>query len=106
MFGPGVHIHGGNHKIDEIGRLLKHTSQKKQGDDKQVTIEDDCWIGANTIILSGVTVGKGSVVGAGSVVTKDIAPYSIYTGAPERKVRQRFTQEQIETHERMLKECV
>ena len=55
MFGPGVNIHGGNHKINEIGKLLKHTSEKKMGDDGIVTIEDDCWIGANAIILTNVS---------------------------------------------------
>lgn len=52
-----------------------------------VRIEDDCWIGAGAIILNGVTIGKGSVVGAGAVVTKDVAPYTIVAGNPARKIR-------------------
>ena len=102
MFGPGVHIHGGNHKIHEIGELLKHTSQKKQGDDGVVTIEDDCWIGANAIILNNVVIGKGSVIGAGSVVTKDVPPYSIYTGSPGMKLRDRFSSDSLKVHEQLL----
>lgn len=98
MFGPGVHIHGGNHKYNEIGNLLKHTTPKKSGDDGIVTIEDDCWIGANAIILSGVTVGHGSVIGAGSIVTKNIPPYSIYTGSPAMKLRKRFNDEDMLCH--------
>ena len=58
-----------------------------------VTVEDDVWIGFGTIILSGVTVGKGSVIGAGSVVARDIPPYSVYAGG--RVVRQRFPEEVI-----------
>ena len=52
-----------------------------------IRIEDDCWIGAGAIILTGVTIGKGSVVGAGSVVTKDVEPYTILVGNPARKIR-------------------
>lgn len=52
-----------------------------------IHIEDDCWIGAGAIILNGVTVGKGSVIGAGSVVTKDVEPYSIVVGNPAKKIR-------------------
>ncbi len=52
-----------------------------------VRIEDDCWIGAGAIILNGVTIGKGSVVGAGAVVTKDVAPYTIVAGNPARKIK-------------------
>ncbi len=72
MFGPGVNIHGGNHRINEIGKLLKHTTEKKPGDDGVITIEDDCWIGANSIILTNVTIGTGSVIGAGSVVARSV----------------------------------
>jgi acetyltransferase-like isoleucine patch superfamily enzyme len=51
-----------------------------------VLIEDDVWIGAGAIILPGVKVGKKSVVGAGSVVTKDVAPYTIVAGNPARQI--------------------
>lgn len=51
---------------------------------KRIVIEDDVWIGAHSTILPGITVGKGAVVGAGSVVTKDVAPYSIVVGVPAR----------------------
>jgi acetyltransferase-like isoleucine patch superfamily enzyme len=55
---------------------------------KQITIEDDCWLGANVVVTSGVTVGKHSVVAAGAVVTKDIPPYSIAVGNPARVIKQ------------------
>ena len=103
MFGPGVHIHGGNHKIKEVGKLMKHTSPKQQGDDGFVIIEDDCWIGSNAIILSNVTIGQGSVIGAGAVVTKSIPPYSVYTGVPQARLRNRFTEEELETHKKILR---
>lgn len=53
-------------------------------------IENDVWVGYGTTILGGVTIGEGSVIGACSLVTKDIEPYSIYAGVPARKIRSRF----------------
>jgi acetyltransferase-like isoleucine patch superfamily enzyme len=55
----------------------------------KVIIEDDVWIGANATILPGVRVGKGSVIGAGSVVTNDIPEYSIAVGIPARVISKR-----------------
>lgn len=52
-----------------------------------IVIDDDCWIGANTVITAGVTIGKHSVVAAGAVVTKDIPPYSIAVGNPSRVIK-------------------
>ena len=56
-----------------------------------ITIEDNVWIGINTTILKGVTIGKGAVVAAGSVVTKDCEPFGIYAGIPARKIGERKT---------------
>ena len=53
----------------------------------QITIEDDCWIAANVVITAGVTIGKHSVVGAGSVVTKNIPPFSVATGNPAKVIK-------------------
>ena len=54
----------------------------------QIVVEDDCWIAANVVLTAGVTIGKHSVVGAGSVVTKSIPPYSIATGNPAKVIKQ------------------
>lgn len=102
MFGPGVNIHGGNHRIREIGTHLDDVSPKKDGDDGVVTIGDDCWIGANAIILSNVTIGEGSVIGGGSIVTKDVPPYSIYTGSHAPQIRPRFDQDSEKKHIQMI----
>ena len=56
---------------------------------KKVVIEDYCWIGRNVMILPGVTIGKASIVAAGSVVTKDIEPYSIVGGNPAKLIKTR-----------------
>lgn len=56
---------------------------------KEVVIEDDCDLGIGTTILPGVRIGRGSVIGAGAVVTRDVEPYSIMAGVPARLVRRR-----------------
>lgn len=58
-----------------------------------VTIEDDVWVGANAVILPGITIGKHSVIGAGSIVTRNVPPYSVCIGNPARVVK-RYDQEQ------------
>lgn len=59
-------------------------------------IGHDVWIGANAIILPGVSrIGNGAVIGAGSVVTKDVGPYEIVAGNPARAIRMRFDERQI-----------
>ncbi|GAB4376974.1 MAG: hypothetical protein Kow00121_25190 [Elainellaceae cyanobacterium] len=56
---------------------------------KGITIEDDCWLGTGVRVLDGVTIGKGSIVGAGAVVTKSIPPYSVAVGVPARVISSR-----------------
>ena len=58
-----------------------------------VTIGNDVWIGTEAVVLSGVSIGDGSVIGARSVVVKDVAPYSIVSGNPARYIRHRFEDE-------------
>jgi acetyltransferase-like isoleucine patch superfamily enzyme len=55
----------------------------------RVTIEDDCDIGMGAIVLPGITIGRGSIVGAGAVVTHDVQPYTVVAGVPARKIRER-----------------
>ncbi len=59
------------------------------------TIGNDVWIGARVVIIGGVTIGDGAIVGAGSIVTKDVAPYSVVAGNPARVIRKRFDEETI-----------
>lgn len=103
MFGPNVTILAGDHRTDIVGSYMKDVVEKLPENDLDVTIEEDVWIGANTVILKGVTIGKGSVVGASSVVLKDIPPYSIYVGNPGIKIRSRWDSITIARHEEMLK---
>lgn len=70
--------------------LKKNFAQFEDIEDKKIIINSDVWIGANTIILSGVNIGVGAVVGAGSIVTHNIPPYEIWAGNPAKKIRDRF----------------
>lgn len=62
---------------------------------RKVGIGHDVWIGRSAIILSGVSIGNGAVIGAGSVVTKDVPPYSIVAGNPAKLIRYRFDQDTV-----------
>ena len=104
MFGPGVTIITGDHRTDVIGEYMINVQNKLPENDMDVTIESDVWVGCNVTILKGVTIGRGSVVAAGSLVNKDVEPYSIYGGVPAKKLRARFTDEQIDEHEKILLE--
>lgn len=61
-----------------------------------ISIGSDCWIGENAVIMSGVTIGDGAVIGMRCIVSKDVAPYEIVVGAPQKVLRKRFTDGQIE----------
>ena len=106
MFGPHVTIRGGDHRTDLLGKhMIEVTeSEKKPENDKAIYIEDDVWIGTNTTILKGVRIGTGSVVGACSVVTKDIPPYTIHVGCPGIKEKPRFKSEEIVIHNKLIEE--
>lgn len=85
IIGPRVIIHSANHKYDDPSIPI----QKQGHIFERVLIEDDVWIGAGAIILPGVKIGKGSVIAAGSVVTKDVPPYTVVAGVPARKIKDR-----------------
>lgn len=84
MMGPNVFIAGDNHEFAGTDRPMRLQGKRTAS---PVRIEDDVWIGANVIILSGLTIGKGSILGAGAVVTKNVPPYAICAGNPARIIR-------------------
>ncbi|WP_086350565.1 sugar O-acetyltransferase [Candidatus Enterococcus clewellii] len=79
-FGPGVTIATVGHPIHPEYRRVMYSDP--------VVIEENCWIGANTTICPGVTIGKNSVIGAGSIVTKDIPENSVAVGNPCKVLRE------------------
>ena len=85
MFGGNCTIVSADHDINDRPSL--RDSAHKIGN---IIIGDNCWIGANCVITKGVKIGEGSIIGACSVVTNDIPPYSIAVGTPARVIKQRI----------------
>jgi len=96
MFGPEVMIMGGDHNMGEVGKPMRYVHSG--GTNIPVVLENDVWVGARAIILKGVRMGEGSVVGAGSLVTKSIPPYSVNVGFPCRTLKCRFSKSDLEKH--------
>jgi acetyltransferase-like isoleucine patch superfamily enzyme len=83
MLAQNIVISGLNHGYEDV--TTPPRTQKVIT--KQITIEDNVWIGANCVITAGVTIGKHAVIGAGSVVTKDIPQFSVAVGNPARVIK-------------------
>lgn len=69
---------------------IRDTEYNWKGIGVTTFIENDVWVGYGSTVMGGITIGEGSIIGAGSLVTKDVEPYSIYAGTPARKIRLRF----------------
>jgi acetyltransferase-like isoleucine patch superfamily enzyme len=103
MFGPNVTMMGGDHNHSIIGKYMFDVKEKNIDDDQPIIIKDDVWIGANAIILKGVTIGEGSIVAAGALVIKDVEKYSIVGGVPAKHIKYRFSNDQLMDHINKLK---
>lgn len=102
----GLSVHTGNHMM-VVGKFYRAVTEKDKKDsggtfDKDVIVEEDAWVGCNVTLLSGVTIGRGAVIAAGAVVTKDIPPYSIAGGVPAKFIKFKWSKEQILQHEAQL----
>lgn len=104
MFGPNVTIRGGNHSSHIIGKYLFDYKEedKLSTDDADVIIEDDVWVGTNSTILKGVIIRKGTIIAAGSLVTKSTEEYSVYGGVPAKKIKDRFSPEDLIIHKNLF----
>lgn len=98
MFGPRPIIVGGNHLFAIKNKSVRFLQPANRENVKLITIEDEVWLGAGIIILGGVTIGMGAVIGAGSVVTKSIPPYTVAVGNPCKVKKRIFTDEVLEEH--------
>lgn len=102
LIAGNVSIIGGDHRFDVPGVPSIRTGRAEM---KQVTIEDDVWIGRGATIIHGITIGEGAIIAAGALVTKSVEPYMIVGSPPARPIRPRFAdQESIDQHRAMLVE--
>ena len=85
LLGPGVLLVSNNHEWTDPDRHIR--DQGLRG--APIVVGDDVWIGANVVVLPGVTIGEGAVVAAGSIVRDDVDPYTVVAGAPARAVSRR-----------------
>jgi len=110
IFGNRVALVGKyDHHYQQIGTPIRLASAIRDNDycwkglGLVTTIRDDVWVGYGSTVMQGVTIGEGAIVAAGSVVTKDVEPYSIYGGNPAKKIGDRFdSQEDIQRHKSLL----
>lgn len=94
LLSANIFVSSGNHRAFDSPHLLirdQDLAASREGrEDKPVVIEEDCWIGWGAAIMSGVHIGRGAVVGANAVVTKDVEPYEVVGGQPARRLRKRL----------------
>lgn len=107
LIGMGVQIVGRrDHAVDEVGTPIAHSTwigERDATDKDKIVIERDAWIGGASVVMSGIRIGEGAIVAAGSVVTRDLLPYTINGGNPAQLIRRRFaTAEDEQIHSRAL----
>jgi acetyltransferase-like isoleucine patch superfamily enzyme len=100
MIGRDLLIAGKDHMFNMPGTAIIFSGRPKS---LQTIIEDDVWIGARVSIMEGITIGRGSVVAMGSVVTNDVLPYGIVGGVPAKLIKNRFENEDVKIHDEYLK---
>lgn len=99
MIGPDLLITGNDHIFDVPGAAVIFSGRPKP---LVTEIFDDVWIGARVTLMRGVNIGRGAIIAAGSIVTRDVEPYSIVAGVPAKEIRKRFSQDQILVHDEYL----
>lgn len=91
LFAGKISFLGGNDHVYDIPEKTIWSSPR--GLERGIHIEDDVWVGNGCILLGGVTIGKGAIIAAGAVVTKNVPPCEIWGGVPARKIKDRFNTE-------------
>lgn len=84
MLGSGVHIYVNNHRFDDVTRPIIDQGHSESA---EIVVKRGAWVGANSVLLPGVIIGENAVVGACSVVTRDIPPRTVAAGNPARVVK-------------------
>lgn len=100
MLAPKVAILGGDHRYDIPGTPILFSGRPEM---PATVIEADAWIGYDAKLMAGVRIGRGAIIAAGAVVTKDVPAYEIHAGVPAKKIGERFPDEADRAkHETML----
>ena len=99
MLAPYVAIVGDDHNTNQPGVPIYFSGRPKL---RNTIIEDDVWVGYRSIILTGVVIGRGAIIAAGSVVTKDVEPYAIVAGVPAKFIKYRLNESKQKYHDEML----
>lgn len=86
MIAPNCMIAGGNHNFKDVNIPMIFQGSNEKG----IVIDDDVWIGANSVLVDGVRIGKGAVIASGSVVVKDVDEYAVVAGVPAVKIKSRL----------------
>ncbi len=86
MIADTVTVMASNHNVDDVSTPMKRLPELGVG----ITIESDVWIAAHAVVLDGVNIGRGAVIAAGAVVTRDVPPYAIVAGVPARGIGSRL----------------
>lgn len=93
-------LNGDEHDISQVGRPISESPKPRR---HTIIVDDDVWIGHGVILLAPTHIGRGAIVGAGSVVRGDVTPYSVVAGVPARTIRSRFDAEAAVVHDQMLR---
>lgn len=95
LFGPAVYVSSGQHFFKYRPEYLIHDQDNLANNEldlsnSKIIIEDDVWIGKNVVIINNAIVGKGSVIGANTIINKNVEPYTVVAGAPQRVIGKRL----------------
>ncbi|MEP6803968.1 MAG: acyltransferase [Flavobacterium sp.] len=90
LFASNIFISSGTHNFSYNPYLPIKQQDKLQSVSKGVVVEDDCWLGFGVVVMPGVYIGKGAIIGSNTVVTKDVFPYTINAGIPNREIGKRL----------------
>lgn len=99
-----------DHDMKQMGVYISEASwlygnpPLARGEEDYIDIGDDVWIGFGSIILSGITIGRGAIIGAGAVVTKNVPAYAVVAGNPAREIGVRFSEHESRRHEQLISE--
>lgn len=90
LFASNIYLSSGSHNF-KIDPFLPIKDQDRLSDNnEQIIIEDDCWIGFGVVVMQGIYIGKGAVIGSNTVITKDILPYTVNGGIPNKIISNRL----------------